>query len=132
MSTPKATAIAQITGLSPQFLVDDLTIALDYYGDKLGFATDFVYDSFYASVSRDGFSIHLKCAPKTVSDRAHRRENEHLDASIAVRGIDALYEELKSRGARITRQLEARPWACKDFYVEDADGYILCFSEPTA
>ena len=132
MSTPTAHSAAQITALSPQFLVDDLTIALDYYGDKLGFATDFVYDSFYASVSRDGFSIHLKCAPKTASDRVHRKENEHLDASIAVRGIDALYDELTSKGARITRQLEERPWACKDFYVEDPDGYILCFSEAIA
>jgi hypothetical protein len=23
-------------------------------------------------------------------------------------------------------------WDCLDFYVEDADGYILCFSEQTA
>jgi hypothetical protein len=39
---------------------------------------------------------------------------------------------LKSKGAHIIRSLEERPWACKDFYVEDSDGYILCFSEETA
>jgi hypothetical protein len=33
------------------------------------------------------------------------------------------------RGARVIKPLEARPWACLDFYVEDPDGYILCFSE---
>jgi len=43
-----------------------------------------------------------------------------------------LFDELKSNGARIIRSLEQRPWACKDFYVEDLDGYILCFSEETA
>ena len=72
---------------------------------------DFVYDSFYASVSRGGGLIHLKRAPKTVADRAHRKEHEHLDAYVAVAGVEALYQELQSR--------------------EDADGYILCFSEET-
>jgi hypothetical protein len=40
-----------------------------------------------------------------------------------------LYENLQSRSARIARALEQRPGACKDFYVEDPDGYILDFSE---
>jgi uncharacterized glyoxalase superfamily protein PhnB len=132
MSTPTASGATQITGLSPQFLVDDLPIAIEYYRDKLGFGPDFVYESFYASVSRDGFSIHLKCAPKAVGDRTHRKQNEHLDVHIGVRGIEALFEELASKGARVIRRLEERPWACKDFYVEDPDGYILCFSEETA
>lgn len=132
MSRPTTGGVTRITGLSPQFLVDDLPIALEYYRDQLGFAPDFVHASFYASVSRDGCSIHLKCAPKTVSDRTHRKQNEHLDVYIGVSGIEALFEELASRGARVIRPLEERPWACKDFYVEDPDGYILCFSEETA
>jgi uncharacterized glyoxalase superfamily protein PhnB len=83
-------------------------------------------------VSRNGFAIHLKCAPKTVADRAHRKQHEHLDAYIAVAGVAILHDELRSRGALITKPLEERPWSCKDFYVEDPDGYILCFSEATA
>jgi catechol 2,3-dioxygenase-like lactoylglutathione lyase family enzyme len=122
---------AEITSLAVQFLVGDLPEAIAYYRDRLGFDPGFVYQSFYASVSRDGFSIHLKCAPKTVADRAHRKQNEHLDAHIGVRGIEALFDELKSNGAHIIRSLEDRPWGCKDFYVEDPDGYILCFSEET-
>jgi hypothetical protein len=46
-------------------------------------------------------------------------------------GVTSLHDELRSRGALITKPLEERPWSCKDFYVEDLDGYILCFSEPT-
>jgi len=121
-----------LTSLAPQFLVDDLSTSIAYYRDRLGFEPDFVYESFYASVSRDGFAIHLKCAPKTVADRAHRKQNEHLDACVGVRGIEALFDELTSRGAHIIRSLEERPWGCKDFYVEDPDGYILSFSEETA
>ena len=120
---------ARVSGIAPQFLVDDLDSSISYYCDKLGFSLDFCYESFYASVSRDGFAIHLKCAPKLGSDRVHRKENEHLDAYVGVTGIEMLFEEMQSRGALIAKSLEARPWSCKDFYVEDTDGYILCFSE---
>jgi catechol 2,3-dioxygenase-like lactoylglutathione lyase family enzyme len=131
-STEAVARTACVTGIAPQFLVDDLSAAMAYYQDKLGFAVDFCYDSFYAAVSRDGFAIHLKCAPKTLSDRAHRKQNEHLDAYVSVSGVTKLHDELRSRGALITKPLEARPWSCIDFYVEDPDGYLLCFSEPIA
>ena len=121
----------RIGGIAPQFLVDDVERSIAYYRDHLGFEVDFVYDSFYASVSRDGCAIHLKHAPKIAADRAHRKQHEHLDASIAVSGIRDLFSELQTRGAIVLKPLEQRPWACLDFYVEDPDGYILCFSEPT-
>ena len=123
---------ARITGIVPQFLVDDLDRAIAYYRDRLGFELDFTYESFYAGVSRDGCAIHLKHAAKPAGDRAHRKQNEHLDAYIAVSGIRGLFSELQTRGAEVIKPLEHRPWACLDFYVEDPDGYILCFSEQTA
>jgi len=122
----------KLTGIAPQFLIDDLGRSIEYYCRRLGFELDFNYETFYASVSRDGCSIHLKCAPKTEADRAHRKQHEHLDAYVAVSNAAALYDELKTRGALIIRPLEERPWSCRDFYVEDPDGYILCFSEQTA
>ena len=122
---------AQVTGIAPQLLVDDLARSTAYYRDQLGFEVDFVYESFYASVSRDGCAIHLKEAPKVIADRAHRRDNEHLDAYIQVSGIRRLFTELQSRGADVIKPLEARPWAVLEFYLADPDGYILCFSEPT-
>ena len=120
---------ACVIGIAPQFLVDDLAQAIAYYRDRLGFTVDFVYDSFYASVSRDGFAIHLKDAPKLAGERGHRKAHEHLDAYIAVSGIRSLFDDFKARGATVIKPLEERPWACLDFYVEDPDGYILCFSE---
>jgi predicted enzyme related to lactoylglutathione lyase len=127
-----APRVAQITGIVPQLLVDDLDRAIAFYRDQLGFAVDFIYESFYAAVSRDGFAIHLKHAPKCAADRAHRKEHEHLDAYISVSGITGLFSELQMRGTYVSKPVEERPWACVDFYVEDPDGYILCFSEPNA
>ena len=114
---------------APQFLVEKLDDSLAFYEGRLGFVRDFVYEGFYASVSRDRAVIHLKCAPKLQAERAHRRAEEHLDVFVAVSGIEELHAEIVGRGAPITKALEQRPWGARDFYVEDPDGYILCFSE---
>ncbi len=130
MSAATIHSAAHLTGIAPQFLVDDLDRAIAYYCDQLGFKLDFKYRSFYAGVVRDGCTIHLKHGERLSGDREHRKQNEHLDAYISVAGIRELFGELERRGARVLKPLEERPWACTDFYVEDADGYILCFSEP--
>jgi len=98
---------------------------------RRSFQLEFAYEPFYASVC-DGFAIHLEEAPKPPAERAFRKKHEHLDAYISVSGILGLFSELEMRGARVIRSLEERPWACLDFYVEDPDGYILCFSEQNA
>ena len=121
--------MASITAAAPQFLVAKLDDSLAFYEQRLGFSRDFVYEGFYASVSRDRAVIHLKCAPKLPAERAHRRSAEHLDAYLVVSGIGDLFTELVGRGAPITRPIERRPWGTRDFYVEDPDGHILCFAE---
>jgi uncharacterized glyoxalase superfamily protein PhnB len=120
---------ARLTGIAPQFLVADLGAAIAYYRDALGFVLDFTYEDFYASVSRDGFPIHLKHADEPAAERERRKREEHLDAYVAVSGAAALYAELEGRGARIVKPLQRQPWACLDFYIEDPDGHVLCFSE---
>jgi catechol 2,3-dioxygenase-like lactoylglutathione lyase family enzyme len=132
MSTLEGHRITHLTGIAPQFLVDDLDRAIAYYCDKLGFVLDFTYQSFYAAVTRDGFAIHLKHAPRLAGEREHRKQNEHLDAYISVSGIRGLFAELERRGARVVKPLEHRPWGTVDCYIEDPDGYILCFSEQNA
>jgi uncharacterized glyoxalase superfamily protein PhnB len=121
--------MASIIASAPQFLVEKLNASLIFYEQRLGFSRDFVYEDFYASVSRDRAVIHLKCAPKLEAERTHRRAGEHLDAYLAVFGVRELHEEFVGRGAPIVKPLEQRPWGACDFYVEDPDGYVLCFSE---
>src|SRR5215470_2635410 len=107
--------MAFIATAAPQLLVDALGEALAFYEERLGFARDFVYGDFYASVSRDGAVIHLKCAPKLEAERAHRKSEEHLDAYLVVAGILELHDEFVGRGAPIVKPLERRPWGTRDF-----------------
>ena len=41
--------------------------------------------------------------------------------------IDATYEELRSRRARIVQPLEKKPWGLLQFTVEDIDGHRFYF-----
>jgi predicted enzyme related to lactoylglutathione lyase len=41
--------------------------------------------------------------------------------------IDATYDELRSRGARIVEPLEKKPWGLRQFTVEDLDGNRFYF-----
>jgi len=118
-----------IKAATPQFLVADLVASLDFYETRLGFNRDFVYGDFYASVSRDGAPIHLKCAAPLLAERNHRKEGGHLAAFLEVSGLKDLHEELSARGAPIVTPIEEQAWGMIDFQVEDPDGYILCFSE---
>jgi catechol 2,3-dioxygenase-like lactoylglutathione lyase family enzyme len=122
----------RVTSLAPQFLVDDLQRSIAYYS-KLGFEFGEPWDGFYAIGNLDGLELHLKEAPKNAAERQHRRDNEHLDASAGVEGIEAFYERCVSNGATVLKPLTTTPWGTKDFYVEDPDGYIICFGgQPAA
>ena len=116
----------RVTALAPQLLVDDLERSMAYYR-RLGFGFGEPWGGFYAIGHRDGTELHLKEAPKNEAERRHRRDNEHLDACARVDGIEALYAECVAAGVAILKPLAATAWGTLDFYVEDPDGYIICF-----
>ena len=116
----------RVTSFAPQFLVDDLERSIAYYR-KLGFTFGQPWGGFYAIGYLDGLELHLKHGPSNQAHRRWRRENEHLDASSGVNGIEAFYEQCIANGVTILKPLTATEWGTKDFYIEDPDGYIICF-----
>ncbi len=118
--------VPRVTSFAPQFLVDDLQRSIAFYR-RLGFTFGEPWEDFYAIGQLDGLELHLKLAPKNQAERQFRCENEHLDASAGVAGIEAYYEECVANQVTILRPLTTTEWGTKDFYVEDPDGYIICF-----
>ncbi len=122
----------RLTSLAPQLLVDDLQRSIAYYR-QLGFQFGEPWGGFYAIGVLDGLELHLKEAPKNDAERKHRKDNEHLDAAAGVDGIEAFYDQCVASGVSILKPLAATAWGTKDFYVEDPDGYVLCFGgQPAA
>lgn len=120
------TVKGRLTSFAPQLLVDDLDHSIIYY-KKIGFTFGELWDGFYAIGMLDGLELHLKEAPKNPSERQHRRDNEHLDASAGVDGIEAFYERCLANGVAIIKPLADTAWGTKDFYIEDPDGHMISF-----
>jgi catechol 2,3-dioxygenase-like lactoylglutathione lyase family enzyme len=116
----------RLTSFAPQFLVDDLERSIRYY-EKLGFTFGEPWEGFYAIGRFDGLELHLKEAPKNQEERRYRRAHEHLDAAAGVDGIDAFFQQCVASGVTILTPLAPTAWGTEDFYVEDPDGYIICF-----
>jgi predicted enzyme related to lactoylglutathione lyase len=114
--------------ISPQLLVADIEKAMAFYTRELGFTLDFRYEDFYAVVSKDGYTIHLKSGEPCAEEREQKLHNEHLDMVCSVDNIEALYHEYTGRAIMITQSLRTMPYG-KEFYIADPDGYIIAFVE---
>jgi predicted enzyme related to lactoylglutathione lyase len=120
--------------IAPYFIVDDVVTTANYYRDKLGFK----YERFWGEpacfcmVSRNGIVIMLSQLEKTGVMRPNRivdPEGGAWDAYIGIEDADALHAEFKAKGVKITRDICDQPYRCRDFDVEDCNGYRLCFGQ---
>ena len=118
--------------VAPYFIVDDVVSAANYYRDKLGFA----YDRFWGEppcfcmVGRNGVVImlsQLEGSGLVRPNRAVDPEGQAWDAYIWIDDADALHSEFKSKGVTIARGICDQPYGCRDFDIEDINGYRLCF-----
>ena len=108
---------------APVLVVQDVLLSVEHYRDALGFKIEFTYGdpTFYAGVERDNVIIHLQAASET------KRRPGHGAINIFVTEVDALYAELKSRGAQTLGEPKDYPYGMRDFDVRDIDGNQLCF-----
>jgi predicted enzyme related to lactoylglutathione lyase len=118
----------RIKRISPQFLVTNIDRSIDFYSKQLGFEIDFFYETFYAGIIKDGCAVHLKLAVPDVEKREKKRQNEHLDITFSIDGIEKLYEDFKSKSVEIIQTLRDMPYG-REFYISDPDGYIIAFLE---
>lgn len=114
--------------MSPQLLVADIDASIDFYTKKIGFELEFRYEDFYAGVSKDKYSIHLKLGSPSAAERLLKLNNDDLDIVFSIENVEALYDIFLDKSIFITQPLCERPYG-KEFYVADPDGYILAFLE---
>lgn len=120
--------------IAPYFIVDDVVATANYYRDKLGFKYERFWNEppSFCMVFRNGVVIMLAQLEEPGVKRTNRMldpEGEAWDAYIWVGNADALYAEFKTKGVKITRDICDQLYGCRDFDVEDLNGYRLCFGE---
>lgn len=112
----------KLTGLAPVLHVKDMSAALAYYRDKLGFAVTFTWEEppRYVCLCLGDCSIHLNAYVPPAAP-------SHV--AIFCKGVDALYDQLVARGVAIAVPIADRPYGMRDFGVDDPDGHRLDFGQ---
>lgn len=125
--------MATLTGVAPVLLVRDVVAAANYYRERLGFS----YDRFwghppnFCMVKRDGLVVMLAQAGPGTQLKPHWRVvsgtwNSYLWTDDA----DALYAEMKERGATIDYELSDKPYGIREFGVRDLDDHDIGIGQP--
>ena len=126
--------VARRWSIAPHFLVDDVVATANWYRDKLGFR----YERFWGDppsfcmVWRSGVVIMLSCSEGPGAARPNRLadprgESDAWDAYVWVDDADALIGEYRAKGVPIAREICDQPYGCRDFDIEDRNGYRICF-----
>ena len=128
---------ADISGISPFFIVQDVPTSLAFYRDRLGFEITFEGpepdDIFFGIVRRGGAQILFKAVgvpPMPNYTRDIEQGTARWDAYVDVPDPDALAAEFESRGVEFFKPLTDTEDGLRGFELEDADGYILFFGRP--
>ncbi len=125
---------AQITGISPFFIVSHLRSSLSFYRDRLGFEITFQGpsddDLFFGIVSRGRAMIMLKDVGVDPLPNYKREPGARWDAYLNVPDPDALAAEFASRNVEFSEPLKDTDDGLRGFELKDADGYVLFFGRP--
>jgi catechol 2,3-dioxygenase-like lactoylglutathione lyase family enzyme len=122
-----------ISGISPFFIVRNVTAAASFYRDMLGFDITHHqpdHEPFFAIVCRDGAMIFVKSVGEEPLPNCRRNPAARWDAYVYVADPDALATEFTSRGVTFSVPLKDTHDGLRGFELEDADGYVLFFGHP--
>jgi catechol 2,3-dioxygenase-like lactoylglutathione lyase family enzyme len=128
---------AEISAISPFFIVRDVPSSLRFYRDRLGFEITFQGpapdDVFFGIVRRGGAQILMKAVgvpPVPNYTRDIKQGIARWDAFVFVPDPDALAAEFASRGVELSEPLADTDDGLRGFELKDADGYVLFFGRP--
>lgn len=124
---------AEVSSVSPFFIVRNVTAAIAFYRDRLGYEVTFqqpLQDPFLGIVQRGGAMIMLKSVGADPLPNCERHEWARWDAYHYVPDPDALAAEFRSRDVVFSVPLQETQDGLLGFEVKDVDGYVLFFGRP--
>jgi catechol 2,3-dioxygenase-like lactoylglutathione lyase family enzyme len=119
--------------MTPFFIVRELSVALAFYRDKLGFEVTVTLpadDPFFGIVQRDRAMLMLKAVGVDPLPNSQRNPSARWDAYVYVPDPDTLAAEFKSREVKFSKGLKDTLDGLRGFEVTDTSGYVLFFGRP--
>lgn len=116
--------------IAPYFIVDDVVATANWYRDRLGFEYDRLWGEppVFCMVRRHGGVIMLsQLVGRARPNHTVDPERGAWDAYIWVEDADALHAEFEAKGVTIARDPCDQEYGCRDFEIDDCNGYRLCF-----
>lgn len=126
---------ATIAGISPFFIVRDVTRSLSFYRDQLGFDVTFRgfgNELFFGIVQRGSAMIMFKDVGVDPLPNRGRDPAARWDAYLYVPDPDELAVEFASRRVAFSEALRDTEDGLRGFAISDPDGYVLFFGRPRA
>jgi catechol 2,3-dioxygenase-like lactoylglutathione lyase family enzyme len=125
----------QLTKLTPNLVVSDISRSIEFYRDVLGFTLlTTVPDAppyVFAIVQSGPVEIFLNAPEPAIAEYPAFKGRElggTFTMFIEVTGIDRMHDELKSR-IPIVAPLETKWYGVTEFVTSDPDGYLITFAE---
>jgi predicted enzyme related to lactoylglutathione lyase len=120
--------------VAPNLIVRDVAAAADYYRDQLGFSYERLWGDppRFTIVWRNYAHIMLRQMDGEGAVRPNRipdPEGNAWDIYLWIEDADALYAEYEAKGVKIIRMPCDQFYGCRDFEIEDLNGYRLCFGQ---
>ncbi|MGH9718076.1 MAG: VOC family protein [Candidatus Acidiferrales bacterium] len=120
--------------ISPFFIVSDVSQAIAFYRDKLGFELAYSEPEespFFAIVRRDGAQVFVKSGGNVAPLPNPKRDpSMRWDAFVHASDPDALAADFAQHGAAFNEPLADTHDGLRGFEVTDPDGYVLFFGRP--
>jgi catechol 2,3-dioxygenase-like lactoylglutathione lyase family enzyme len=110
----------QVRKIMPELPLDDVAAGVTHYRDVLGFRVNYAQDNL-GVMDRDKARVLL-----IARTPAHQGIGS---ACLYVENADAVYEELRSKGANVQGEPISRPWGLREFAVLDPEGNRLTFAQ---
>jgi uncharacterized glyoxalase superfamily protein PhnB len=117
---------------APVLLVKNVVESAQHYRDALGFTFPKLWGEppSFVILRRDGMSLMLKQADDPAHVLRYWTVSEGLwNAYFWVSNADALHAEFVRNGAKIDYPVCDQPYGCREFGVQDLDGYDIGFGQ---
>ncbi len=130
--------MVNVTYLCPLIQVFDMPTSMRFYRDTLGFerveSSGDGDEVDWAWLRLGDANLMLNTAFESDKrpdrpDLARRKAHRDTGLFFGCPDVDATYDELRAKGIDL-KPPEVQAYGMKQLYVDDPDGYVLCFQAP--